>query len=510
MIVGYIKDGVNRYALFTAANGADSVLRCEAEFYLNEVDSAHVTLPETNRAALSLTQKNAVIVLEDDGDAVFIGDVALTKQEDSGEVHVDLDGALGWLGRICKAPFQVREGDANSPVANFLSAIVTQYNASAGADRILQLGAVTVTGSVVLDHHDEYVTMLDLLGEVREQLGGYVYMDYASGIPVLNYIAAPETADGQVLEFGRNVLTVVNQLDFSSYASRVYVAGTDDNDQLITSVAADETAEATFGRVDVSLRGEGKTTEEIYAEALAELAARKAPLQSLTMTAADLAELGYDEKLFTIGTARRAYCEPIGIDTRMLVRKIKRDYLNRKNSEVSFGRDVATLSGSSGSTRGGSIGGGGVYVLPESVLYTLQVLTAEEQAQARQNIGAAAISDIPQASLPGVSQAMNGKILGVVDGVVMWIDPPSASQLPPYTAADEGKVLGIVNGALAWVEQSGGGGESAIYVTDNGNGDVTITGVNAVENDGTITIIGLSAVDDGAGVVIVTTPVINV
>ena len=478
MIVGYIKDGVNRYDLFTAANGADSVLRCEAEFYLNEVDSGHVTLPGTNRAALSLTQKNAVIVLEDDGDTVFIGDVALTEQEDSGEVRVDLDGALGWLGRICKAPFQVREGDANSPVANFLSAIVTQYNASAGADRILQLGAVTVTGSVALDHHDEYVTMLDLLGEVREQLGGYVYMDYASGIPVLNYIAAPETADGQVLEFGRNVLTVVNQLDFSSYASRVYVAGTDDNDQLITSVAADETAEATFGRVDVSLRGEGKTAEEIYAEALAELAARKAPLQSLTMTAADLAELGYDEKLFTIGTARRAYCEPIGIDTRMLVRKIKRDYLNRKNSEVSFGRDVATLSGSSGSTRGGSIGGGGVYVLPESVLYTLQ--------------------------------AVNGKILGVVDGVVMWIDPPSASQLPPYTAADEGKVLGIVNGALAWVEQSGGGGESAIYVTDNGNGDVTITGVNAVENEGTITIIGLSAVDDGAGAVIVTTPVINV
>lgn len=395
MIVGYIRDGTARNALFTAARGEDSVLRCEAEFYLNEADRAELKLPGTNRAARSLTQKNAVIELEDDGGTVFIGDVALTEQEDGGEIRVDLDGALGWLGTICKAPFQVREGDASSPVLNFLTAIIDQYNAAVSTTRMLQLGAVTVTGNVVMDHHDEYVTMLDLLSEVREQLGGYVYIDYASGIPVLNYIAQPEAADGQDLEFGRNVLTVVNQLDFSSYASRVYVAGTDENDHLITSVATDETAEAAFGRVDVSLRGEGKTTEEIYAEALAELAARKAPLQNLTMTAADLAEIGHSERLFTIGSARRAYCEQIGIDTKMIVRKIKRDYLNRKNSEVSFGRDVSTMSGASGSTRGGSIGGGGVYVLPESVLYTPMTLTAAEKEQARLNIGAAAAGDIP-------------------------------------------------------------------------------------------------------------------
>ena len=143
--------------------------------------------------------------------------------------------------------------------------------------------------------------------------------------------------------------------------------------------------------------------------------------------------------------------------------------------------------------------------------------------------------------------ANNGKLLGVVDGYVVLVDAPSGTTdavryveqelteeqqeqaranigiesisivLPPYSASDIGKVLGIIdNGSggavLAWVEQSGGGGDvDAIYVSDDGNGNVTITGVSATDDgNGNVVIAALSATDDGAGNVVVTTPVINV
>ena len=48
----------------------------------------------------------------------------------------------------------------------------------------------------------------------------------------------------------------------------------------------------------------------------------------------------------------------------------------------------------------------------------------------------------------------------------LYVDTTVASVLPAFTSADEGKVLGIVNGQLAWVEKGGGSGGD-VDVTNN-------------------------------------------
>ena len=391
MIQGYIRYDTDRVALFAEGMKEHDVLKCRASFYLNEVDEAALTLPGTNRPARSLLQKNAIVELRDDDEIVFIGETATMIQDEYGDMQLDLDGALGWLRCVVKPPFSIKAGDQNSPVANFLAAIISQYNAGVGAERMITLGAVTISGNVEMDHHDEYTTMLQLLGEVREQLGGYVYMDYASGTPTLNYVARPTAQAAQELELGVNVLTVENQLDFTDYASRVYATGTyyvttgDKREQtpLDAGYVVDTAAEELYGRVDVAYKSStdmggdqdnnipDKTQQEareiILAEAQAILDERKVPLQSLQLTATDLKQIGVNYRLFRIGTVARAYLRALRIDTTLAVRKIERDYIDRDDSVVHFGREAATISGAS--FGGGSVtysgGGSGGEVGPQ-------------------------------------------------------------------------------------------------------------------------------------------------
>lgn len=359
MITGWILSGAERHPLFAEGLPGMEVMGCTVNTAMDEVDSAELLLPASNKAARSLLSKNSVVEIRDDGKPVFIGDIATVTQSEDGTRRLQLDGALGWLRCITKPPFGIAPTNQNSPVTRFLAAIFDQYNAGLGGGaRLLQLGVVTVTGYVTMDHNKEYTRMLDLFQEVRKQLGGHYYVTYSDGNPLLHYVDAPSTAGLQTLEFGTNVLKVENQLDFTDYASRVYATGKDESDQLIMQVAKDSTAEEIYGRVDYPLKTDGKTAAEILTMAQAVLAARKNPLRSLTMTAVDLADLGLNYQSFSIGTVARALCTPLGIDTAMMVQSVKRDYIHHENSVVTLGMAPRTLTSTivsaSGSPASGS------------------------------------------------------------------------------------------------------------------------------------------------------------
>lgn len=55
--------------------------------------------------------------------------------------------------------------------------------------------------------------------------------------------------------------------------------------------------------------------------------------------------------------------------------------------------------------------------------------------------------------LPSTSSSDNGKkVLGVSGGKWAKVDIPTG--VPAFTAAQNGKVLGVVDGALAWVDKT--------------------------------------------------------
>lgn len=348
MICGYVVSGTHEELLFAEGMSGAEVTGCTVTTELNAVDSAEIELPVTNKRVFALAQRNSVVKLVDGRRVVFQGDISDLTHTVYKSTKIQLDGALGWMGRTVKAPFSITASSANKAVANFLSAIVTQYNTGVSdSARTLQLGVVTVSGNVEFDHSEEYTQTLDLFKEVIDQLGGYFYVAYsATEPPKIHYVSYPAIESAQMLELGVNILSAENQLDFTDYASRVYATGKADGGALIDiGYVMDADAEARFGRVEYALKTSGKTSAAVTALANAELSIRKNPLNTLSLTAVDLADIGRDSKSFHVGTVARAAIKPLGISADMVVQSVKRDYINRANTVVTLGKAPRTLTG---------------------------------------------------------------------------------------------------------------------------------------------------------------------
>lgn len=343
MIHGYIVRGTSEELLFAHGMKGAEVVGCTVTTELNSVDSAEIELPVTNNRALALLHRNAIVRLYDDSRVVFEGDVADVTQSVYGSTKIQLDGALGWMRCICKAPFT-----ASMAASSFLDAIITQYNSAIGdSARLLELGTVTVSGNVEMDHSEEYTQTLDLFKEVIDQLSGYFFVTYnATDSPQIHYVSYPSVESAQTLELGVNILSADNELDFTDYASRIYATGKADGGALIDiGYVMDADAEARFGRSDYALKTSGKTRTQVTALANAELAIRKNPLQSLQLTAVDLADIGKDYRSFHVGTVAHAAIKHLRIDADMVVQSTARDYINRANTVITFGKAPRTLTG---------------------------------------------------------------------------------------------------------------------------------------------------------------------
>lgn len=80
--------------------------------------------------------------------------------------------------------------------------------------------------------------------------------------------------------------------------------------------------------------------------------------------------------------------------------------------------------------------------------------------------------------LPSSEGASAGTVLTHTISGDSWLPP--AKELPTYTSGDNGKVLGIVNGALVWIPQGGAYTETSLF---NGQTDSTGDGITITLDD---------------------------
>lgn len=325
-----------------AEQGRDGyeILGAKIRRELNSVSSAVLTFPATNDHVKALKNLNAVIAVYDDLSRVFIGQVGLPKSDIWGNIEISADGALSWLSNIVKAPFVV-ERSANLSVADYLTRIINQYNDGADSTRKLMIDGITVDGTVDVNHHDEYTNTLDLLREVINSFGGYLFESAGTlgKLPSISYIKNPVESK-QVLVFGVNERSLEDVLDFSDYASRVYGVGKDG----ITAYAIDAQAESMFGRRDYAIKSNAETVEELTEEVESVLATKKTPVRSMTLSAADLAGMNHTYKAFNVGTIATAKDRKLGLDVDLIVNSTERDLINRMESTVIFGKPPVSVA----------------------------------------------------------------------------------------------------------------------------------------------------------------------
>lgn len=306
------------------------ILACETTVGLDTVSSGEISIPATNRMRNVLRGRNPTIAIYEDQTRVFIGSCASPLEEDIfGNLKCSLDGAMSWLADITKPPFYV-DASMNISVKEYLTRLVTQFNAATRTERQIKLGGVTVGGLASASHSDEYKTMLDLVREVREKNGGYLLevMGGKGDLPRIDYIDEPTIRNPNPLYFGENLLTLNESLSFNEYASRICATGQNG----LTYTATDTDAEQIWGRVDYPLRSNAETAEELKTEADALLAIMSNPFRAIT------AEVVDKDKHYLPGQIATLIDRETGLTVDLMVQSVTRNHMSGKKT-VTCGRE---------------------------------------------------------------------------------------------------------------------------------------------------------------------------
>lgn len=330
---------------------------------LGECDSADFKLPASNTMRDVPVKRASVISIRRDGKEVFRGSVADTSTDLRGGRTYSVDGAMLWFADIRKPPFVMTE----DTMTYYVTALLTQYNAACLPAKQIQLGTIDTTLPSLAVEQTEYKTILALLQEGAQAVGGTLRIRYEDGGIYLDVIKSYNHRCAQQVDIRKNLLDLTDKIDGADLITRVYpigndgltIAGVNDGATYLANAAA----EALYGRIDGTLRVDTDDAAALKAAAATYLAQNCGLLRGIQVSAADLSGTDITLEPYHIGDSVRVVSPPHGIDTIMTVSKLDTSLVGGKDSlTLGWGSKTLTgavVSGGSGSSGGATASGGG-------------------------------------------------------------------------------------------------------------------------------------------------------
>lgn len=369
MYAGY----VNGRLLFAAGMDGYEISAGTIHRADGECDSADFKLPASNTMRDVPVKRASVISIRRDGKEVFRGSVADTSTDLRGGRTYSVDGAMLWLADIRKPPFVMTE----DTVTYYVTALLTQYNAACLPAKQIQLGTIDTTLPSLAVEQTEYKTILALLQEGMQAVGGTLRIRYEDGGIYLDVLKSYNHRCAQQVDIRKNLLGLTDKIDGADLITRVYpigkdgltIAGVNDGATYLANAAA----EALYGRIDGTLRVDTDDAAALKAAAATYLAQNCGLSRGIQVSAADLSGTDITLEPYHIGDSVRVVSPPHGIDTIMTVSKLDTSLVGDKDT-MTLGWSSRTLtaavaSGGSGSS-GGSAAASGGWVDVDSALST--------------------------------------------------------------------------------------------------------------------------------------------
>lgn len=309
-----------------------------------ECDSAEFKLPASNTMRDVPVKRASVISIRRDGKEVFRGSVADTSTDLRGGRTYSVDGAMLWLADIRKAPFVMTE----DTMTYYVTALLTQYNAVCLPAKQIQLGTIDTTLPSLAVEQTEYKTILALLQEGAQAVGGTLRIRYEDGGIYLDVLKAYNHRCAQQVDIRKNLLDLTDKIDGADLITRVYPIGKDG--LTIASVndgatyLANAAAEALYGRIDGTLRVDTDDAAALKVAAATYLAQHCGLSRGIQVSAADLSGTDITLEPYHIGDSVRVVSPPHGIDTIMTVSKLDTSLVGDKGT-MTLGWSSKTLTG---------------------------------------------------------------------------------------------------------------------------------------------------------------------
>ena len=328
------------------------------ELEVNKTGSFVFTLyPSHPRYGLIAKLKSIITVYQEDY-LLFRGRVLDDEIGWHNEKTITCEGDLAFL-----LDSQIRPYSHTGSVTAYLQMLLDSHNAQVEEEKRFTLGRVTVTDAndYIVRSNIEYTdTWTEMNNKLLDLLGGYLHIRHEDGKHYLDYLEDFTLLAPQKIAFGKNLIDLKRIRKGSEIATAVIPLGAkikdaegNDTDKRLTvesvnggtDTIVDEEAKAQYGFIVKTVTFDDVTDPvNLMTKGKAHLAGLVKSLETIELTAADMAATGQDITSFHIGTWVDTESYPHGINQRFLVSKLSIKLLDPGANKMTLGGVVQTFT----------------------------------------------------------------------------------------------------------------------------------------------------------------------
>lgn len=328
------------------------------ELEVNKTGSFEFTVHQDHPYYGLIRKLKSIITVYQDDYLLFRGRVL---DEDVGwhnERKVKCEGELAFLLDSVQRPYEF-----TGSITDFLSMLIDNHNAQVDAEKRFTLGNVTVTdpNDYIVRSDIDYMTTWDVVQKkLLDLLGGYIIIRHQDGMHYLDYLSSINLLSAQKIRFGRNLLDLKRVRKGADIATVIIPLGAKvkdeegkDTDKRLTidsvnggvDFVQDSDAIAQYGTIVKTVIFDDVTDpENLKTKGQAHLAESVNLLETIELTAADLAATGQDITSFHVATMVDAESVPHGLNQRFLVSKLSLKLLEPGANKMTLGKSIAAFS----------------------------------------------------------------------------------------------------------------------------------------------------------------------
>lgn len=295
----------------------------------------------------NIAKLKTIITVYQDDLLLFRGRVLNDEKGFWNEKQVVCEGQLAFLLDSIQRPYNF-----TGSVLEYFTQLISNHNAMVEAEKQFVVGNVTVTDPneyIVRSNIDPVNTWEEINKKLLELLGGFLQVRYEDGVAYIDYLQDFSTLSTQTVEFGKNLLDLKHIRKGEDIATALIPLGAklkdeegNDTDQRLTigdpDFIYDEAAVAQYGWIFTTATWDDVTdASNLRTKGQAYLAGLVNMVESIELTAADLAKIDTTVNAFQLGSYVRVISKPHGLDQLFLVSKLDVNLLDPAGNKLTLG-----------------------------------------------------------------------------------------------------------------------------------------------------------------------------
>lgn len=337
------------------------ILLGKLELEVNKAGSLSFSIPESNPHYGNIKLMKSIIELYDDDKLLFRGRPYAPSLNLYKDNEIICEGELAFLNDTYQEPFEYY-----GTVKELFTKIIEYHNSQVSAEKRFKVGTIDVkndTDSGNITRSDvEYMTTWDFIKEkfIESGLGGYLHIRHEDDGVYIDYLSKLNFIGNQSITQCINLTDVSEEVSSEDLATvivplgaRVKDADGNDTDEYLTIAdindgkiyLEDKKGIEEYGRiVKITKHDDITNRSNLMRAGEADLGSAVGVVTTVTITAADLARAGYNVNPFAFGTYVNVKIDNLGIDDKMLIKKLSIDLLAPESNTITVGQTVRSFT----------------------------------------------------------------------------------------------------------------------------------------------------------------------